>query len=79
LISRESEESLKGDQGLGSYISKLIKGSSLGEGGHTFEESLREGEGARIPRRSVGLEEELQQGGFGMHPKEWDWHTSLGA
>jgi hypothetical protein len=24
----------------------LIKGSSLGEGGHTFEESEREGEGA---------------------------------
>jgi hypothetical protein len=49
-----------------------LKGISLGEGGHTFEESLREGEGACIPRRSVGLEEEIQYRGFGMHPKEWD-------
>jgi hypothetical protein len=57
---------------------KLIKGSSLGEGGRTFEERLREGEGARIPRKSVGLKEELQQGGFGMHPKEWDWHATQG-
>jgi hypothetical protein len=53
----------------------LLKGSSLGEAGRTFEESLREGEGARIPRRSVGLEEELQQGEFGTDPKEWDFYA----
>jgi hypothetical protein len=31
------------------------------------------------PKEECMLEEELQQGGFGMHPKEWDWHASLEA
>ena len=57
-------------KGYTSYISKLLKGSSLGEGGHTFEESLREGEGAHIPRRSSLLEERATARGT--------WHASLG-
>jgi hypothetical protein len=43
-------------KGYESYISKLFKGSSLGEGGCTFEERLREGEVACIPMKFLYLE-----------------------
>jgi hypothetical protein len=53
LISRVSEESLEGDQGLEELQFEIDKRQLIRRrrAGHTFEESLREGEGARIPRR----------------------------
>jgi hypothetical protein len=50
LISRVSEESLEGDQGLDELQFEIDKSSSLGEEGTQFEERVVGGKGSLIPR-----------------------------
>jgi hypothetical protein len=56
LISRVSEESLEGDQGLEELQFEIDKSSSLGEEGAHFEERVVGGEGSLIPRDFFSME-----------------------
>ena len=56
LISRVSEESLEGDQGLEELQFEIDKSNSLGEEGAHFEERVVGGEGSLIPRDFLSVE-----------------------
>jgi hypothetical protein len=65
LISRVSEESLEGDQGLEELQFKIDKSNSLGEEGAHFEKRVVGGEGSLIPRYFLSVEK--GEGKQGMH------------